>query len=57
MARNIWGNKKITSEDKYTKSTRITFTKQDEYWEIFKMFLWIALGYIYFHFIIMGWTL
>jgi|TARA_B100000287_G_scaffold18341_1_gene18394 hypothetical protein len=57
MARDLFGNKKITSEDKYTKSTRITFTKSDEYWEIFKMFLWIGLGYIYFHFIIMGWTL
>jgi len=56
MARDLFGNKKITREDKYTRG-KTTFTKQDEYWEYFKMFLILLAGYAFFHFIIMGWTL
>ena len=56
MARNWLGNKRITKEDKYTRG-RTTFTKSDEYWEYFKMFLILLIGYVFFHFIIMGWTL
>ena len=56
MARDLFGNKKITREDKYT-SSKITFTKSDEYWEMFKIFIYLLIGYAYFHFIVMGWTL
>tara|TARA_X000000368_G_C22959522_1_gene680332 strand:+ start:459 stop:629 length:171 start_codon:yes stop_codon:yes gene_type:complete len=56
MARDLFGNKKITREDKYT-SSKITFTKSDEYWEMFKIFIYLLMGYAYFHFIVMGWTL
>jgi len=55
MARDVFGNKKITREDKYT-SGKITFTKSDEYREYFKIFLLLLLTYAFFHFIIMGWT-
>ena len=55
MARDLFGNKKVTREDKYTGKLRVT--ESDVRWEIFKMILWIVLGYAYFHFIIMGWTL
>jgi hypothetical protein len=55
MARNIFGSKIITKEDKYTRNSRSTFTKADERWEYFKMFLWILSGYLYFHFVVMGW--
>ena len=55
MARNIFGTKKITKEDRYTRG-RTTFTKSDEYWEYFKMFLILLIGYIFFHFIVMGWS-
>jgi len=55
MARDLFGNKKVTTEDKYTGKLRVT--ESDVRWEIFKMILWIVLGYAYFHFIVMGWTL
>tara|TARA_B100000131_G_scaffold320672_1_gene369411 strand:- start:2636 stop:2803 length:168 start_codon:yes stop_codon:yes gene_type:complete len=55
MARNWYGKRKVTRQDKYIK--KIEFTKSDEYWEIFKMLLWIALGYLYLHFVVMGWHL
>ena len=57
MARNIWGNKKITSEDKYTKRSNIGSSEWDITKEKLKIVLYLFLGYIYFHFIIMGWTL
>ena len=56
MARDLLGNKKITKEDRYTRH-KTTFTKSDEYWEYFKMFLILLAGYTHFHFIIMGWTI
>ena len=52
MARDIFGNRKITKEDMYTKKA---YTKSDFKWEYFKMFIYLLLGYIYFHFIVMGW--
>ena len=54
MARNVFGSRKITREDRYTKG-KISFTKSDEYWEYFKMFMICVGGYLFFHFIIMGW--
>ena len=56
MARVLFGNKKITREDKYTKG-RVKFTNADIRWEQFKIVLIILMAYIWFHFIIMGWTL
>ena len=51
MARNIFGNKKITREDKYTrKSTK--YTDSEIRWEQFKIVLWITLGGLWTYFII-----
>jgi len=55
MARDIFGNKKVTREDKYTrKSTK--FSDSEIRWEKFKIVIWLLLGYAYFHFIAMGWS-
>ena len=54
MARNIFGNKKIVKIDKHSRSK---YTESDIRWEKIKMVLWVFFGYLYFHFIIMGWTL
>ena len=53
MARDIFGNKKVTREDLYTKKTVSHSDMRSEY---YKLFLAICVGYLYFHFIIMGWT-
>ena len=54
MARDIFGNKKVTKEDLYTKKTVTRTDVRGLYWNIF----WVILaGYLFFHFIIMGWTL
>jgi len=51
MARNIFGNKRITREDKYTrKSTK--YTDSEIRWEQFKIVLWIVLGGLWTYFII-----
>ena len=52
MARDAFGNRKITKEDMYTKKM---ITDSDVRMEYYKGFLWLALGYGYFHFVIMGW--
>jgi len=54
MARDIFGNRKISKEDMYTK-IRVTHT--DVTMEYVKGILWLVLGYLYFHFVIMGWHL
>ena len=46
MARNMFGSRKLTKEDMHTKS-RIQFSKSDEYFEYFKMFLLILIGVAY----------
>ncbi len=46
--------RKITKEDMYTKKM---VTGADIRMEYYKGFLWLALGYGYFHFIIMGWSI
>ena len=54
MARDIFGNRKITKEDLYTKK-RVTSTDlRGEWW---KIVFWLLGGYLYFHFIMMGWTI
>ena len=55
MARNWLGNKKITRQDRYTSKSK--FTQSDIRWEQFKIVIWLLLGYAFFHFIVMGWTL
>ena len=55
MARDIFVNKKVTREDKYTSKSK--FSQSDIRWEQFKIVIWLLLGYAYFHFIAMGWTL
>tara|TARA_R100001377_G_C3172285_1_gene103523 strand:- start:702 stop:878 length:177 start_codon:yes stop_codon:yes gene_type:complete len=52
MARNWYGNKSVTKEDLYTKKTITHSEVQSEYW---KIVLWVLGGYLYFHFVIMGW--
>jgi len=52
MARDIFGNRRVTKQDLYTKK-RVTHSDvRGEYW---KMVLWVLAGYLFFHFIIMGW--
>lgn len=53
MARDLFGNRKITKEDRYTKS-RITFTRGDEILEYLKMVGIVLLGLAYGYFIILG---
>ena len=57
MARDLFGNKKVRREDKYTKRSNSGSTEWDVTNEKLKIVLYLFLGYIYFHFIIMGWTL
>ncbi len=46
MARDIFGNKKVTREDKYTrKSTK--FSDSEIRWEKFKIVIWLLLGGLY----------
>ena len=52
MARDIFGNRKITKEDMYTKKA---YSNSDFRWEYYKMATWLILGYAFFHFIIAGW--
>ena len=52
MARDVFGNRKITKEDMYTK---MKVTNADVRMEYLKGIIWLVLGYLYFHFLIMGW--
>jgi len=54
VARNIFGYKKVTKEDMYTK---MKVTNDDVRMEYVKGIIWFILGYLYFHFIVMGWTI
>ena len=45
MARDIFGNKKVTREDKYTG--KFKFTDADIRWEQFKIVIWLLLGGLY----------
>ena len=53
MARNILGSKRITKEDLYTKKRISNSDVRSEY---LKMVFWVLGGYLYFHFLMMGWT-
>jgi len=46
VARDIFGNRKLTKEDMNTKG-RIQFSKSDEYFEYFKMFCVAMIGLTY----------
>jgi hypothetical protein len=54
MARDVFGNKRLTKEDMYTKKM---VTSADVRMEYYKGILWFVAGYLYFHYVIMGWTL
>jgi len=54
MARNIWGTRIPENKNSYGK---VKFTRYDSNTEYFKMFLYLLLGYLYFHFIVMGWEI
>jgi len=41
--------------EKQRRATK--FTKQDEMYEYFKISVMFFIGYLYFHFVIMGWHL
>ena len=51
MARNIFGIKKITREDKYTRKSS-KYTDSEIRWEQFKIVIWIVLGGLWAYFII-----
>ena len=36
---------------------KFTYTKQDEFFDYAKIALYLLLGYLYFHFVVMGWTI
>ncbi len=46
MARDIFGNRKLTKDDMNTKS-RIQFSRSDEMFEYFKLFLLMVIGLTY----------
>ena len=46
MARNMFGSRKLTKEDTYTKG-KIQFSKSDEYFEYFKLFILVLIGLAY----------
>ena len=46
MARDVFGNRKLTKEDMNTKG-RIQFSRSDEIFEYFKMFVILVLGFTY----------
>ena len=54
MARNVWGDVIHEQKRRYSKKE---FTKYDMYTEYFKIAMIFLVGYLYFHFIIMGWTI
>ena len=46
MARDVFGNRKLTKEDKYTKG-KIQFSRSDEMFEYFKLFCLVMIGLTY----------
>ena len=52
--RNWYGHKRITKEDLYTKKRISNGDVRSEY---LKMVCWVLGGYLYFHFVMMGWWL
>jgi hypothetical protein len=54
MGRDIFGNRRVTKEDLYTKKRVSHSDVRSEYW---KIVFWVLGGYLFFHFVIMGWTI
>ena len=52
MSRDVFGNRKVNKEDMYTKRR---ISSGDIKMEYVKMVMWIVSGYLFFHFVIMGW--
>ncbi len=52
MARNWYGQKRISKDDLYTRKTKTT--NADIRWEIYKIVLWVVLFILYTYFVIMG---
>ena len=52
MSRDVFGNRKVNKEDMYTKRRISSGDIKAEY---IKMVMWIVSGYLFFHFVIMGW--
>ena len=52
MRRNIYGDR--VYEQKRRNNNK-SFTKQDEYFHYLKLAGIFFIGYLYFHFIVMGW--
>jgi len=52
MRRNIFGDRVRTRHDKYN---RVTFTREDMFFGYLKIAMIILAGYLYFHFVVMGW--
>ena len=48
MARDIFGNRRVTKEDLYNTKKRVT--QADVRREYAKMVLWLLTGYLFFHF-------
>ncbi len=55
MARNIWGTR--IPEKRNNRYSKVKLTKADMYLHYFKLFMILVVGYIYLHFIVMGWHL
>ncbi len=51
MTRNIFGIKKVTKEDKYTRKSS-KYTDSEIRWEQFKIVIWLVLGGLWAYFII-----
>ena len=54
MARNLWGDRVYEQKRHYGKKK---FTKEDEYFHYLKLAGIFFIGYLYLHFIVMGWHL
>ncbi len=52
MRRNIFGDTVRTKRDKYS---RVKYTREDMFFGYLKIAMIILAGYLYFHFVIMGW--
>ena len=53
MARDVFGNKKVTKEDLYTKKR---VSRGDVRSEYSKLILWLLGGYLYLHFVMGVWA-
>jgi len=53
MSRDVFGNKRTTKEDLYTKKSVSHGDVRSEYW---KIVFWLLGGYLYFHFVMGVWA-